>query len=118
MPEGVLEMLLSKIAALRRSNIDQGARRPSMRQGPCQAVTARVDYGGRDRGDTIYLTAADQHGNVVSLIQSLFNSFGAGFVAGETGITLQNRASGFHSSPAIPIKSGRTSGLCIRSCPR
>ena len=39
--------------------------------------------------------AADGHGNVVSFIQSLFASFGAGIVAGDTGITLHNRGSGF-----------------------
>ena len=32
----------------------------------------------------------------ISFIQSLFGSFGAGFVAGETGITLHNRGSGFN----------------------
>ena len=47
------------------------------------------------RGDTIYLTAADKDGNVVSLIQSIFESFGAGIVAGDTGITLHNRGSLF-----------------------
>ena len=43
------------------------------------------------RGDTIYMTVADKDGNVVSLIQSIYESFGAGIVAGETGITLHNR---------------------------
>ena len=42
------------------------------------------------------MTAADGQGNVISLIQSLFSSFGAGIVAGETGITLHNRGSGFN----------------------
>jgi len=42
------------------------------------------------------MTAADGQGNVISLIQSLFDSFGAGIVAGETGITLHNRGSGFN----------------------
>ena len=67
---------------------------------------AVVDFAGRDHGDTIYLTAADGQGNVVSLIQSLFGSFGAGFVAGETGITLQNRGSGFTLQPGHPNQIG------------
>jgi gamma-glutamyltranspeptidase/glutathione hydrolase len=46
-------------------------------------------------GDTIYLTAADGNGNVVSLIQSLYDAFGSGVVAGETGIALQNRGALF-----------------------
>jgi len=45
--------------------------------------------------DTVYLTAADAEGNVVSLINSLYGPFGAGMVAGDTGICLQNRGRGF-----------------------
>jgi gamma-glutamyltranspeptidase/glutathione hydrolase len=48
------------------------------------------------------MTVADGRGNVVSLIQSLFASFGAGIVAGETGITLHNRGSGFVLTPGHP----------------
>src|SRR4030095_7494127 len=54
------------------------------------------------RGDTIYLTAADRNGNVVSLIQSIYESFGAGIVAGDTGITLHNRGSLFSMQPGHP----------------
>jgi len=67
---------------------------------------ASLDFAGRDRGDTIYLTAADGHGNVISFIQSLFGSFGAGFVAGETGITLQNRGAGFTLEAGHPNQIG------------
>lgn len=45
--------------------------------------------------DTTYLTVADRDGNVVSMIQSLYNPFGSGVLAGETGIMLNNRMSGF-----------------------
>ena len=45
--------------------------------------------------DTVYLTTADEQGNVVSLINSLFSGFGSGVVAGDTGICLQNRGRGF-----------------------
>ncbi len=48
-------------------------------------------------GDTVYLTAADGQGNVISLIQSLYEIFGSGIVAGDTGIVLQNRGSLFSS---------------------
>jgi len=53
-------------------------------------------------GDTVYLTAADAAGNVVSLINSLYLAFGSGMVAGETGIVLQNRGYGFSLDPAHP----------------
>ena len=46
-------------------------------------------------GDTVYLTAADGQGNAISLIESLFETFGAGIVAGDTGIALQNRGTLF-----------------------
>ncbi|MGH9218889.1 MAG: gamma-glutamyltransferase, partial [Vicinamibacterales bacterium] len=45
-------------------------------------------------------------GNVISFIQSLFASFGAGFVAGETGVTLHNRGSGFNLTPGHPNQIG------------
>ena len=53
-------------------------------------------------GDTVYLTAADRHGNVVSLIQSLYGAFGSGVVAGDTGIVLQNRGALFSLDRAHP----------------
>ena len=43
---------------------------------------------------------------MVSFIQSLFSSFGAGFVAGDTGITLHNRGSGFTLQPGHPNEIG------------
>src|SRR5919108_326891 len=36
-------------------------------------------------GDTVYLCSADEHGNVVSLIQSIAYEFGSGIVADGTG---------------------------------
>ncbi len=53
-------------------------------------------------GDTVYLTAADAAGNVVTLINSLSLAFGSGMVAGDTGIVLQNRGYGFSLDPAPP----------------
>src|SRR5262245_7813838 len=46
-------------------------------------------------GDTIAIVAADGTGNAVSLIQSLYFTWGSGFMAGDTGIVLQNRGSFF-----------------------
>jgi gamma-glutamyltranspeptidase / glutathione hydrolase len=46
-------------------------------------------------GGTVYLTAADQGGMMVSYIQSNYHGFGSGIVIPGTGISLQNRGLGF-----------------------
>lgn len=54
------------------------------------------------QGDTVYLTAADGEGNVVSLINSLYMGFGSGMVVEGTGICLQNRGHSFSLDPKHP----------------
>jgi gamma-glutamyltranspeptidase len=53
-----------------------------------------------ESGDTVYLCAADEHGNLVSLIQSVAFDFGSGIVAEGTGMLLQNRGAYFSLDPA------------------
>jgi gamma-glutamyltranspeptidase/glutathione hydrolase len=60
---------------------------------PTHAATGGA--GIREGGDTVYLCAADEHGNLVSLIQSVAFDFGSGIVAEGTGMLLQNRGSYF-----------------------
>ena len=48
-------------------------------------------HGQPPRGGTIYLTAADEQGMMVSLIQSNYMGFGSGVVVPGTGVSLQNR---------------------------
>jgi gamma-glutamyltranspeptidase/glutathione hydrolase len=56
-----------------------------------------------DAGDeTIYLSVVDREGNMVSLIQSNYESFGSGLVAEGTGFALQNRGALFSFDPAHP----------------
>ncbi len=45
--------------------------------------------------ETIYLTAADAQGNMVSFINSIYFAFGSGIVVPGTGFALQNRGAGF-----------------------
>ena len=106
MPPGAVATLISKeYAARRRAEID--TRRASIfRPGLSADRSSPRELAGRDRGDTIYLTVADGQGNVVSFIQSLFNAFGAGIVAGDTGIALHNRGSGFVLTPGHPNRIG------------
>lgn len=53
-------------------------------------------------GDTVYLCVADDDGNVVSFINSIFFPWGTGITVGDTGIVLQNRGSSFSLDPAHP----------------
>ncbi|MCF6225961.1 MAG: gamma-glutamyltransferase [Xanthomonadales bacterium] len=46
-------------------------------------------------GDTIYLTTADKHGNMVSLIQSNYRGMGSGMTPPGLGFILQNRGEMF-----------------------
>jgi len=59
-------------------------------------------------GDTIYLSAIDRDGNIVSLIQSLYSSFGSGIVPPDTGVMLHNRGALFTLEPGHPnLLAGR-----------
>ena len=66
-------------------------------------------HGEPAKGGTVYLTAADESGMMVSFIQSNFSGFGSGVVVPGTGISLQNRGSGFktkadHANVVAPRK--------------
>ncbi|WP_442593455.1 gamma-glutamyltransferase family protein [Parapusillimonas sp. JC17] len=50
-------------------------------------------------GGTVYLTAADASGMMVSFIQSNYHGFGSGVVVPGTGIALHNRGRGFSLAP-------------------
>ena len=53
---------------------------------------ALVDQSGiSSNGDTIYLTAADEYGNMISLIQSNYRGMGSGMVPPGLGFMLQDR---------------------------
>jgi len=73
---------------------DYAARRRSLIHKDRAAEATAIPAGSFGR-DTIYLCVIDEAGNAVSLIQSLYFSFGSAVVAGETGIVLQNRGAYF-----------------------
>jgi gamma-glutamyltranspeptidase/glutathione hydrolase len=60
-------------------------------------------------GDTTYFAVADGEGNCVSLVQSLYYSFGSGIMAGDTGIWLHNRGACFSVEEHSPnrLRGGR-----------
>lgn len=58
--------------------------------------------------DTTYFCAVDKEGNMISIIQSNYNGFGAGLVAEGTGFSLHNRGGLFSLDPSHPnILTGR-----------
>jgi gamma-glutamyltranspeptidase/glutathione hydrolase len=58
--------------------------------------------GAPTMGGTVYLTAADASGMMVSYIQSNFAGFGSGVVVPGTGVHLQNRGFGFTTQAGHP----------------
>ena len=57
-------------------------------------------------GGTVYLTAADASGMMVSFIQSNYSGFGSGVVVPGTGVSLQNRGAGFTLEEGHPNRVG------------
>lgn len=60
---------------------------------PAKAAQAAPGLPGQ--GGTVYLTAADSEGTMVSFIQSNYHGFGSGVVVPGTGIALHNRGRSF-----------------------
>jgi gamma-glutamyltranspeptidase / glutathione hydrolase len=76
----------------------QRARRIESEHANCDAVAGEIPAGS----DTTYLSVVDREGNMVSLIQSNYESFGSGIVAGGTGFALHDRGGLFSLDPASP----------------
>jgi oxamate amidohydrolase len=66
-----------------------------------ESATAPGAYGN---GDTVAISAVDDSGRSVVLIQSLFMTFGAGLLEPRTGIVLHNRGSSFSLEPGHPAE--------------
>ena len=85
------QMLTDEFIAERRSHMN-----------PTRAQE-RVDPGlARTKSETVYLTAADAEGNMVSFINSNYDYFGSGIVVPGTGFALHNRGAGFTLTPGLP----------------
>jgi gamma-glutamyltranspeptidase / glutathione hydrolase len=69
---------------------------------PYAALDAPDPGDAITQSETIYLTAADADGNMVSFINSVFSAFGSGIVVPGTGFDLQNRGAGFTMEPDRP----------------
>ena len=74
---------------------EEFARQQYARIDPDQALNQPVASALPNHKDTVYLAVVDKDRNACSFINSVFDSWGSGLVAGNTGILLQNRGSGF-----------------------
>ena len=102
-PPGALARLKSKeYAAERRREIDPARAVPNYKPLTLAGMPPAMHEPPAAKGDTIYMTVADRDGNVVSLIQSIFENFGSGIVAGDTGIALHNRGNLFSLQAGHP----------------
>jgi gamma-glutamyltranspeptidase/glutathione hydrolase len=84
-------MLSDQFIAERRSHLDEAKAQEQVDPGP--ALTS---------SETVYLTAADSAGNMVSFINSLYDEFGSGIVVPGTGFALHDRGAGFTMDPGLP----------------
>jgi gamma-glutamyltranspeptidase/glutathione hydrolase len=96
--------LLSKDTAAAR------ARLINTQRATCSVTPTELSWLAQlPAADTIYMSAIDREGNMVSLIQSNFSGFGSGVVARGTGFALQNRGGLFslehgHPNALLPHK--------------
>ncbi|MEZ5195897.1 MAG: gamma-glutamyltransferase [Bacteroidales bacterium] len=79
-----LEELISKEYAEERRNLINP-----------EKAARNYPAGEIEKGNTIYMTVADQYGNMVSLIQSNYGGMGSGIIPEELGFMLQNRGALF-----------------------
>jgi gamma-glutamyltranspeptidase / glutathione hydrolase len=68
------------------------AQKIDLQKANCEVPPGKPLEIGRD---TIYMAAVDAEGNIISLIQSLYSSFGSGVVVDSYGFALQNRGALF-----------------------
>ncbi|MCA9196206.1 MAG: gamma-glutamyltransferase [Planctomycetales bacterium] len=84
-----VEWLISKEYARRRAKLIS----PEKANSNIQPGDPKLD------DDTVYLTAADAQGNMVSFIQSVYNGFGSMICPDEVGFHMQNRGQAFSLDP-------------------
>jgi gamma-glutamyltranspeptidase / glutathione hydrolase len=73
---------------------------------PHRAMEAVEPGTAATHSETIYLSAADSQGNMISFINSVYFAFGSGIVVPGTGFHLQNRGAGFTMEPDRPNTVG------------
>src|SRR5437870_2859917 len=95
-PVPVPQMLSKDLAKSRAGLIN-------MHKASCKVLPSEISQKLDARGrETIYLSAIDKEGNIVSLIQSNYSGYGTGLVAPGAGFSFHNRGAGFDMQPGKP----------------
>jgi gamma-glutamyltranspeptidase/glutathione hydrolase len=92
----VAQMLSKDLGTERAKLID-------VQHAACQVAPSKITGELNAHGhSTIYLSAIDKDGNIVSLIQSNYAGYGTGMVAPGAGFSFHNRGAGFDLTPGKP----------------
>ena len=92
-----VEQMMSKKRA------DERAKLIDPNHAACKVVPSEITQLLNAHGNsTIYLSAIDSDGNIVSLIQSNYAGYGTGLVAPGLGFSFHNRGAGFDLTPGKP----------------
>ena len=87
---------------LSAANADARAQAISADRAQCRVEPARFAELEQGGSETIYLTAIDKDGTIVSLIQSNYSSFGSALVPRRAGFVMHNRGGLFTLEPGQP----------------
>jgi gamma-glutamyltranspeptidase/glutathione hydrolase len=104
-PVPVQEMLSKELAKQRAGLVN-------MEKASCKVLASEIKQALDARGrETIYMSAIDKDGNIVSLIQSNYSGYGTGMVAPGAGFSFHNRGAGFD------LEAGKPNSLAGRKRP-
>ncbi len=101
-----VQQMLSKELAEARAGLIH------MNKAACKVLPSEISQKLNARGrETIYLSAIDKEGNIVSFIQSNYAGYGTGMVAPGAGFSFHNRGAGFE------LVAGKANSLAGRKRP-
>jgi gamma-glutamyltranspeptidase/glutathione hydrolase len=104
-PVPVQEMLSKDLAKQRAGLVN-------MEKASCKVLPSEIKQALDARGrETIYMSAIDKDGNIISLIQSNYSGYGTGMVAPGAGFSFHNRGAGFE------LEAGKPNSLAGRKRP-
>jgi gamma-glutamyltranspeptidase/glutathione hydrolase len=98
----VADMRFSKVPVEGMTSMEYARERAKLINPDKARCDAQAGSPGSIHGDTIYLSVVDREGNIVSLIQSLYQHFGSAVVVDDFGFALQNRGGLFELDAAHP----------------